>query len=306
MFPSSQLSRLLSSASAPTHALKSGLRRQFNGNHSTLSRRFFTTAPRSATRPRAPRSLGKGAAAAIGVAAGISLGIANFAFCEANEAEMVVATGDSDACLADTVHNILAQHKALKSNTTGDVVSKEGGSYSTRDDPLKDSQARYAAYTGRLAIITKRTLAAISRLRYLGYTSDIGESLRPVLKPQWVTYFYGITWAYVACDCAYQGMKESDGGGDSTQVLRTVSKTFVFQSIASVAIPSILIHQAVHLAQKGFAKAPPRVRVMGPAIVGLALIPLMPFIDEPAEHLIFAGFDYAWPGQSTIIEDHGH
>jgi len=32
-----------------------------------------------------------------------------------------------------------------------------------------------------------------------------------------------------------------------------------------------------------------------PSLVGLAFIPLMPFIDEPVEHLIDKGFDKAWP-----------
>ena len=33
----------------------------------------------------------------------------------------------------------------------------------------------------------------------------------------------------------------------------------------------------------------------GPTVVGLGLIPFMPLIDEPAEHVLEAAFDRAWP-----------
>jgi len=32
-----------------------------------------------------------------------------------------------------------------------------------------------------------------------------------------------------------------------------------------------------------------------PSLVGLACIPLMPYIDVPVEHLIDAGFERVWP-----------
>ena len=39
----------------------------------------------------------------------------------------------------------------------------------------------------------------------------------------------------------------------------------------------------------------PRVVKWGPSAVGLGLIPLMPLLDPPAEHVLEAVFDQVWP-----------
>ena len=64
-----------------------------------------------------------------------------------------------------------------------------------------DSNIRYAAYATRI-----RT-ALLSAQRYVAYTSDIGESFRPVAHPNWVRAAYGISWAYLAGDVAHEGYK---------------------------------------------------------------------------------------------------
>lgn len=64
-----------------------------------------------------------------------------------------------------------------------------------------ESNIRYAAYTSRI-----RT-ALLSAQRYVAYTSDIGESFRPVAHPNWVRAAYGVSWAYLAGDVAHEGYK---------------------------------------------------------------------------------------------------
>jgi len=64
-----------------------------------------------------------------------------------------------------------------------------------------DSSVRYAAYASRI-----RT-ALLSAQRYVAYTSDIGESFRPVAHPYLVKGAYGISWAYLAGDVGYEGYK---------------------------------------------------------------------------------------------------
>ncbi|RPB26012.1 hypothetical protein L211DRAFT_70666 [Terfezia boudieri ATCC MYA-4762] len=64
-----------------------------------------------------------------------------------------------------------------------------------------DSSIRYAAYGMRI-----RTLLS-SAHRYVAYTSDIGESFRPVAHPWLVKGAYGVSWAYIAGDVAYEGYK---------------------------------------------------------------------------------------------------
>jgi len=64
-----------------------------------------------------------------------------------------------------------------------------------------DSSLRYAAYANRLRTIM------LAGQRYVAYTSDIGESFRPVAHPNWVRAAYGISWAYLAGDVGYEGYK---------------------------------------------------------------------------------------------------
>lgn len=64
-----------------------------------------------------------------------------------------------------------------------------------------ESNIRYAAYATRI-----RT-ALLSAQRYVAYTSDIGESFRPVAHPNLVRTAYGISWAYLIGDVTHEGYK---------------------------------------------------------------------------------------------------
>ncbi|KKK16873.1 hypothetical protein ARAM_006200, partial [Aspergillus rambellii] len=60
---------------------------------------------------------------------------------------------------------------------------------------------RYAGYATRLRTIL------LSAHRYVAYTSDIGESFRPVAHPYLVRTAYGISWTYLIGDVAHEGYK---------------------------------------------------------------------------------------------------
>lgn len=64
-----------------------------------------------------------------------------------------------------------------------------------------DSNIRYAAYASRIRTIL------MSAHRYVAYTSDIGESFRPIAHPYLVKAAYGVSWAYLAGDVGYEGYK---------------------------------------------------------------------------------------------------
>ncbi|EEQ92218.2 uncharacterized protein BDCG_07338 [Blastomyces dermatitidis ER-3] len=64
-----------------------------------------------------------------------------------------------------------------------------------------DTKYRYAAYTNRIRTIL------LSAHRYVAYTSDIGESFRPVAHPWLVRSAYGISWTYILGDVANEGYK---------------------------------------------------------------------------------------------------
>jgi fission process protein 1 len=64
-----------------------------------------------------------------------------------------------------------------------------------------ESSVRYAAYANRIRTIL------ISAHRYVAYTSDIGESFRPIAHPWLVRSAYGISWAYLLGDVGHEGYK---------------------------------------------------------------------------------------------------
>ncbi|KAK4057553.1 hypothetical protein OIO90_001622, partial [Microbotryomycetes sp. JL221] len=79
---------------------------------------------------------------------------------------------------------VIAEDKAVK------------GEIDTTETP-----ARYLAFLARVRPVLQPAT------RYLAYTSDVGESFRPVVAPRAVTAAYGISWAYILGDTAYEGYK---------------------------------------------------------------------------------------------------
>lgn len=183
-----------------------------------------------------------------------------------------------------------------------------------------DSNLRYAAYTTRI-----RT-ALLSAQRYVAYTSDIGESFRPVAHPRLVRTAYGISWAYLIGDVAhesykaycqnqrikhpelpreasiarYNDAKEPLSRGETPEVKvpgkvspledwRTVAvQRAVFQSIASMGLPALTIHSIVRYSGKALKDVKNvKLRTYGPIGLGLAAVPFLPFIyDKPVEEAV--------------------
>ncbi|GAA5849322.1 hypothetical protein JCM8547_006514 [Rhodosporidiobolus lusitaniae] len=158
-----------------------------------------------------------------------------------------------------------------------------------------DSNARYMGYLARLRPVL------ISSSRYLAYSSDVGESFRPVVAPRVVTAAYGLSWAYVGGDVAYEGYKahlkaKEMAPEQMNQVIGlTVAKRAIFQATASMLLPSLTIHSivrysAIAIKRQGIQNA--RVRQWLPSALGLGFIPALPFLfDEPVEHVVDSTFD---------------
>jgi len=64
-----------------------------------------------------------------------------------------------------------------------------------------DSSVRYAGYAARARTIL------LAAHRYVAYTSDIGESFRPIAHPYLVKGAYGVSWAYLIGDVGHEGYK---------------------------------------------------------------------------------------------------
>ena len=70
-----------------------------------------------------------------------------------------------------------------------------------RAEDTTDTSIRYAAYATRIRTIM------LSAHRYVAYTSDIGESFRPIAHPYLVRGAYGVSWLYLIGDVSHEGYK---------------------------------------------------------------------------------------------------
>ncbi|KAL2018223.1 hypothetical protein VTK56DRAFT_1130 [Thermocarpiscus australiensis] len=185
--------------------------------------------------------------------------------------------------------------------------------------PSTESNVRYAAYASRFRTIL------LSAHRYVAYTSDIGESFRPVAHPWLVRGAYGVSWAYILGDVSYEGYKAywhnqrvlnpqlelttrqqqilgvdiaaspgspapaPPGKVSPLEDWRTVMlQRGIFQSIASMGLPAFTIHSVVRYsgrAMKDVKNA--KLRTWGPIGLGLSVVPFLPRIfDKPVENAV--------------------
>ncbi|KXL44644.1 hypothetical protein M433DRAFT_155579 [Acidomyces richmondensis BFW] len=183
-------------------------------------------------------------------------------------------------------------------------------------DDSTNSTVRYAAYTRSL-----RTLL-LSAHRYVAYTSDIGESFRPVAHPRLVSAAYGISWAYILGDVGHEGYKayirnqavlhpKMDALADVTAADAQVTpgrvapldhwgtvmaQRAVFQSIASMGLPAFTIHSVVKYSGRAMKNVKNvRIRTWGPIGLGLAIVPALPMLfDKPVEEATEKIFQWAF------------
>lgn len=197
------------------------------------------------------------------------------------------------------------------------LVDKDDGLwdsiYEGRAAESTDSNVRYAAYAARFRTIL------LSAQRYVAYTSDIGESFRPVAHPWLVKSAYGISWAYIIGDVSHEGYKAyirqqgiqhpdlkpgepairaTDGStGGTAPVVKVppledwrtiVAQRAIFQSIASMGLPAFTIHSIVRYSGRAMKDIKNvRVRTWGPIGLGLAAVPALPWLfDKPVEEAV--------------------
>jgi len=171
-----------------------------------------------------------------------------------------------------------------------------------RSGETTDSNVRYAGYAARARTIL------VAAQRYVAYTSDIGESFRPVAHPNWVRTAYGVSWAYLIGDVSHEGYKayirnqrilhpeehDSSANGAPTvtpgsQVAKVedakagrvvpiedyrsvMVQRAVFQSIASMGLPAFTIHSIVRYSGQALKNAKNvRIRSWGPIGVSICV-----------------------------------
>lgn len=173
---------------------------------------------------------------------------------------------------------------------------------------LEESEARYLAYSNRLAQILRlvgsspigRSVSSVNR--YFAYTSDVGEAARPIIPPSLVKLAYGISWGYVICDVSLETLKAYEATNkDKDAAIRHGGERLVFNTFASMLLPMMTIHTVVHQAQK-FTMNNPSLFVRGaiPTMAGMAILPALPFIfDKPTEYVVEKLFERIWPYKNS-------
>lgn len=143
----------------------------------------------------------------------------------------------------------------------------------------------------------------LSAQRYVAYTSDIGESFRPIAHPNLVRGAYAISWAYLIGDVSHEGwkayqrnqrllhpthnqhfdatVKEMPGTTaipspqpvhiPAIEDYRSVmAQRAVFQSLASMGLPAFTIHSIVRYSGRALKNASNvTIRTWGPIGVSI-------------------------------------
>ena len=144
----------------------------------------------------------------------------------------------------------------------------------------KAEQQNWLAYAAMIA-------RKISQVRPLAYTSEVGESFRPIIPKLFVNTSYAISIFYVGADVFYHSHCQHKKDPTNTKQLAIcTSDHLLWHSFASMIFPAATIHTAVKFSGKFLnkfnLKTYPRVLKWGPTGFGLAIIP---FIIHPLDDL---------------------
>ncbi|RXM96372.1 Mitochondrial fission process protein 1 [Acipenser ruthenus] len=127
-------------------------------------------------------------------------------------------------------------------------------------------------------------------VRFLGYANEVGEAFRALVPVGMVWASYGVATVYVTADAVDKGKKAAtehgDGPGKTARVAVAVVDTFVWQALASVAIPGFTINRvcAASLYMLGrTTRWPLPVRKWTTTAIGLSTIP---FIIKPIDRSV--------------------
>ncbi|KAJ8346903.1 hypothetical protein SKAU_G00283040 [Synaphobranchus kaupii] len=127
-------------------------------------------------------------------------------------------------------------------------------------------------------------------VRFLGYANEVGEAFRALVPVSMVWASYAVATVYVSADAMDKGKKAAaehgDNPGRTTRVAVAVVDTFVWQALASVAIPGFTINRvcAASLYLLGrTTRLPLSVRKWTTTAIGLSTIP---FIITPIDRSV--------------------
>ncbi|XP_050353787.1 mitochondrial fission process protein 1 isoform X2 [Nymphalis io] len=112
-----------------------------------------------------------------------------------------------------------------------------------------------------------------------GYANEVGESFRALVPVKVVRASYAVAFAYVLADTGDKSWKMFRKDGRVKNVLVETGDALLWQTLASVAIPGIVINRICAYThkylQKNVSKIPAKPRSLITVAVGLASIPII-------------------------------
>ncbi|XP_057602239.1 mitochondrial fission process protein 1 isoform X1 [Hippopotamus amphibius kiboko] len=148
-----------------------------------------------------------------------------------------------------------------------------------------------------------KRIAPPARLQRKRYANEVGEAFRSLVPAAVVWLSYGVSSSYVLADAIDKGKKARDApspeAGRSTRVTVAVVDTFVWQALASVAIPGFTINRvcAASLYILGTTtRWPLAVRKWTTTALGLLAIPIIIHpIDRSVDFLLDSSLRKLYP-----------
>ena len=139
---------------------------------------------------------------------------------------------------------------------------------------------RPATYASRIGILLRKLPMLTQKAKAAAYTSEVGESFRPVIHARLVKFLYGISIGYVIVDVAGRSYCVSDQGRSKTSYF--IFDTLLWHSLASLILPAVVIHSLVKYSGKGIKKITSNKKAVAwiPAIIALGSVP---FIIHPID-----------------------
>lgn len=115
-----------------------------------------------------------------------------------------------------------------------------------------------------------------------GYSNELGESFRPLIKKSYVHATYGVAITYVFADTFDKSYKSYEKDKSLVKAAKVGGDVVIWQLLASVMIPGFTINRICWGVQKGLklAKFNHPIAKWVPTVVGLISIP---FIIHPID-----------------------
>jgi len=157
-------------------------------------------------------------------------------------------------------------------------------------------------------LIRKLTIKGKEYVRYTAYTSEVGEATRQHTTKLFVNSMYALSFAYVFADVGNKVYHHRHYGNEYMKFL--ASDQLLWHGMASLAFPSLVIHQIVHQSQHYLVPhvvkyTSQKVGRYFPLVLGLGCIPLIIHpIDVSADFVMNQTFRKYWWGNKIHVPHH--